>query len=365
MKIEILAENAFDRDGRHLSKVAWDISRNSTDAKLLEVLAVDAPVNEMPSVVMCITSTILEREVIAGIKEHSMWASSSRVDNLYDFKMDENVSPEAESFADDARWAMRRKHSEGQGQDRFRLLLPILSTTHYTVRLNLRACAILADYFDELAMLNEGTRRIFEAANIQFRIVVGMLGGSSIKYKPAEILGNQIPLDKPDFAETIGAFTVVHHNSIFSLRTHMIRHRLFTVVDDLKGWIRDGVSDKALNSPMAIGVSATNTAWLNVGTKRACWLAQSDLWTPMLKLAGDSIGDGLMDALPCDDGDCPFKRDVQLRLEGKDPNAPCPKYLQMYGILATDSQHEAIGKEINDGKRSDYWKKSEWLGDAK
>ena len=360
MKIETLALNATTKEGDHLSKRVWDISRGTTDAKESQILKVDAPVNEMPSVVLMISSTVLEREVIAGIKEHSMWASSSRVDDVTFFEIDENAKGEANDFAEQSRKEMRRQRDDGVGQDRFRLMLPILSMTHYTVRLNMRACAILSQYFSYLADMNPDTELIFRSASSEFSSVTNCLGGG-VNYKFAEILGEYTALKCEDSATTIGEFTVVRHNTIFSLRTHTIRHRLFSLADDLKGWIITGVARKTLSSPMLIDVAASNNAWLSVGTKRACWLAQSDLWTPMLKLAGDSIGGGLMDALPCDDGVCPFKRDVQLRLEGKDPNAPCPKYLDMYGVVPSGNQLVAIEKELSQGKRSDYWLNSGWL----
>ena len=82
MEIEIVSMDFRSADGTHHSKRAWDESRPHNDAKLEDVMRVNAPVNEMASVLLNIYSSIIVREVVAGIREHSMWASTSRVDNV-------------------------------------------------------------------------------------------------------------------------------------------------------------------------------------------------------------------------------------------------------------------------------------------
>ena len=64
--------------------------------------------------------------------------------------------------------------------------------------------------------------------------------------------------------------------------------------------------------------------WRGIYSKRSCWIAQADLWNPLLRLIINEIG-GTKDLLPCADGSCPFEKDASLRLEvGKDPNPSLP-----------------------------------------
>ena len=72
MKIKIISDDRYSRtEGdhvfgpTHLSRVAWDLSRSPDDpTPLNKILSIDAPVNEIPSMVLNIECTILERSFI-------------------------------------------------------------------------------------------------------------------------------------------------------------------------------------------------------------------------------------------------------------------------------------------------------------
>ena len=93
MQIRLVSENIIEKswsgDTRHLSDVAWVDSRHDDGTKLTDILKNDLPVNDIPSVVLSITSTIAEREVITSFTDHVMWARTSRVDDPLDFTVDE------------------------------------------------------------------------------------------------------------------------------------------------------------------------------------------------------------------------------------------------------------------------------------
>ena len=62
--------------------------------------------------------------------------------------------------------------------------------------------------------------------------------------------------------------------------------------------------------------------------KRNCWIAQADLWATFVNQVRLALGqEG--NALPCDDRPCPYEKDNRLRLQNKDPGAPCPRFAKL------------------------------------
>jgi hypothetical protein len=357
MDYEIISISTSDKQGKHLSKRAWDESRPNSDAALSDIMRVNAPVNEMPSVLLNIYSSVIEREVIAGIREHSMWASTSRVDNIWDFELVEGTPKSGVVYAEECRSAMIMKKVNGVKQDQFRLHLPMTAETHYFVRLNMRACAILHMYFLHLATLNHETAEIFNTAASDFKAIAMEMGMEDpTVYGFVDILGESVHQDNENFSRQMGSFTMVKHWAPFSLRAHMIRHRLIFLRDGLTDWIRDGIHLRSMGDKISIEAVASNDSWRGIYSKRSCWIAQADLWNPLLRLIINEIG-GTKDLLPCADGSCPFEKDASLRLEvGKDPNPPCPRHAELNGIKLNDEQMNSIKSEIESGDREDIWR---------
>ncbi|KKM78043.1 hypothetical protein LCGC14_1363930 [marine sediment metagenome] len=355
MFIELIANNDTSKNLIHLSKEVWDISRHSHDAKLQDVLKVDAPVNEMPSAVLKITSTIIEREIIASLKEHVMWACSSRVDEVIEFTLDRKASIKANKYAEVKRAYMKEEKARGVPQDKHRLNLPLLSMTTYIVRLSLRSCAVLKVYFEELAEYGEEEGDIFRGASLMFKDCIMMMG-STYEYPFVELLGASPNHISPNsnYAVRGGSFAIVNAYVPFSLRTHMIRHRLLDVRDQMREWIKHGVSEKSIGDAMNISVSASVEAWSIIMKKRSCWLAQSGMWSLVLNPISEVLGLS-KDVLPCNDGVCPFNKDVQLRLEDRDPNAPCPRHAQINDYELSKKHQRAIQNEIDQGGRNLLW----------
>jgi hypothetical protein len=89
--------------------------------------------------------------------------------------------------------------------------------------------------------------------------------------------------------------------------------------------------------------------------KRSCWIAQNNLWAPILKgmteelvLKVDPIFEGMMDP-PCVKNDefayCPIQVDNKHRLDGEDPVAPCPIWLHQ----------DYAKKHLRDSESSEEW----------
>ena len=139
MKIEIISDDRAS-SGKNLSRVAWELSRSPDDTTPLDtILSIDAPVNEIPSIVMSVQCTILEREIFASFRDHVMWARTSRVDAPSEF-----VVPEYFQLSEDNATIMLLKQKikadmdAGIIQDEYRLHMPICAMTSFTTRLSWR-----------------------------------------------------------------------------------------------------------------------------------------------------------------------------------------------------------------------------------
>ena len=68
---------------------AWLLSRDiKEDYNIESIVKVDAPVMEMPSALLNFENfTILEREIICSLRNHVVWARTSRVDDPRNFSV--------------------------------------------------------------------------------------------------------------------------------------------------------------------------------------------------------------------------------------------------------------------------------------
>ena len=153
MQIRLVSENIIEKswsgDTRHLSDVAWVGSRHNDGTKLTDILKNDLPVNDIPSVVLSITSTIAEREVITSFTDHVMWARTSRVDDPLDFTVDEVFKNTLDVGL--IKKQMKRMKQKNLRQDDYRLLLPLSAMTTYMIRISLRSLVKLGLVFSDLS----------------------------------------------------------------------------------------------------------------------------------------------------------------------------------------------------------------------
>lgn len=302
---------------------AWRLSRDPmVDTPLPEVLAVDAPVNEMPCYVLLFEDfTILEREIFTTPRNHAMWARTSRVDDPLQFTVPEEFRDRVPVGR-----IKQRMHSAKlihKPQDTWRSMLPMLAHTTWVMRISLRDLAKMALYFHHLAgkckHFKERWLRIFE----ELRALLPM-ESYDIKYS-LDLFLNEYVLNKDAFgrAKFGSGWTIVYANVPLMLRAQIVRHRPIHFIDDLFTLLRnDGIWHKDLTTSIYMEMVAPDTFWQTIMSKRNCWIAQADIWHALTVYFAD-------DTLPCKNGTCPYGADNKLRMEGKDPNPPCPIYLKL------------------------------------
>lgn len=341
MKIDILAP----ADPAHAA-LAWRLSRDveaTYDAEA--VLAVDAPVIEMPSALLnFIDMTIIEREIFCSLRNHTVWARTSRVDDPTLFTVpSEFKNKEQDQYRDD----MKRLQGQGVHQDQWRLLLPAVAHTSWTSRIHIRDIAKLIHYFKYLAQecfLSLELSGRFNAVSLCLTdTLTSMLGPDLTRAllegtKLAKYLNeDQIVIDHSNLWND-SHFQTVEITVPLGLRAQIVRHRELQFVDNLLDLIKsEELATIQLSVPISMVIVARKDIWRAIMAKRTCFIAQADLWQHLTRLFPAS-------ALPCADGNCPYKIDVQSRIEGKDPGVPCPRYCNLYEIDKTPWL-EAMNKE--------------------
>lgn len=350
MQIRILATakitNAVD---------AWRLSRDPSQHPDTEMIAgVDAPVMEMPSAILNFQEfTIVEREIFCSLRNHVVWARTSRVDDPREF-----TCPEI--FRTDDHELYRRRMilcaEQGQKQDEWRLLLPLCAHTNWTQRISLRDLARLAVYFGYLQKKVADRQLAIRFGEVQYRIIETLCEMLDGKLAIALLNSQKVIkfLHEESLPVTINStrlpnFTIINACVNVGLRAQIVRHRELQFVDDFLSVINtDDFSHLQLSKLVNMQLVARNDVWQAVLSKRACWIAQAELWQPLIKSFG------WHPPLPCaETNQCPFEVDARARLEpGKDPNPPCPVFCNLYKV-PKGPHISAMMAEAK--RRGDFW----------
>lgn len=310
MKIEIVRNCTPD-----IAEYVWRASRHQ-DADVSGVAMIDAPVMDFPILTLAIECTIAEREVFVSYRDHVMWARTSRVDDPLLFEVDSSFHA---ARYERNRQMMQENKDNGMKQDDYRMLLPMVAMTSFTLQVSIRTLSKMFLTFVQL--YRETTEGIFGMAAEKIADVLsdaGYVAGQISAY--ADVM----PLLKAEGSGRIGdMLTIYLPNAPIALRAQVIRHRSLHVKDSLRTALA-GLRNLTIGSPIAMSVSADVSVWEGIASKRQCWLAQHDLWKPLLDQAGKFLD--LSRKLPCSGGRCPYEADAVLRYSDKDPNPPCPMH---------------------------------------
>jgi hypothetical protein len=348
MKIEIISDDRYVEDN-NLSRVAWELSRSPDDETPLDtILAIDAPVNEIPSVVLGIECTIIEREIFASYRDHVMWARTSRVDDPANFDTDlyfKSTFPEELNSAKDK---IKQLVKEGVIQDEYRMLMPVCAKTSFTTRISWRGLIKLYKFFEYLCDKN----RYFIFAVREFDRVFDFK-----KYADNYSFVNPIPLLSIDEQESgkLGPIITVYQKMSIALRAQLVRHRNFTFKDNLLSIISaENMWTKCIGDDIEISISAEINFWKTVINKRQCWIAQYGIWKDIIVEAQKYLSISEND-LPCSGGSCPYVRDAEIRHTDDDPGAPCPIHSNLTNTPVNSKYLESV--KIEASYRPKFWEK--------
>ena len=303
---------------------AWKVSRpNDTTSTFEEIMKMDVPVNEFMVLNFTAKAPILIREVICSLRNHVVWARSSRVDDLNHWEIWQAIS---EDEIDECKELQGKMFLEmgAAHQDDFRRHLPVCYMTTFSFAMSLRdlakflrACLDFGHY-----MLDDFAFTLMNAVSHRSPVLSRLLEAAvhNRHYKPMPLI--------PTFKETgdgrIGDFVVVSLEMSLSLRSQAIRHRSLIILDQLHLIFDEMSMASSMETKINSQIMMPKDFAEELVRKRSCWIAQTDLWKPVVEKVEKVIGASNEPLLPCNDGKCRFKIDNDLRKAGKDPSPPCP-----------------------------------------
>ena len=349
MKIEIISDDRVS-SGKNLSRVAWELSRSPDDTTPLDtILSIDAPVNEIPSVVMSVQCTILEREIFASFRDHVMWARTSRVDAPSEF-----VVPEYFQLSEDNETILLLKQKikadmdAGIIQDEYRLHMPISAITSFTTRLSWRGLVKIYKLYEHLATINEYF--VIGKTELNNKFQLHKYAGNYSYVDPIPMLK-----EHEKTSGVIGPIVTVCQEMTIGLRAQVVRHRNYTIKDNLMEIIKsEDCWTRTLGDKITISISAEVDFWKTVVNKRQCWIAQYGIWKDIIIAAQKYISVSEQD-LPCNKGFCPYTRDAELRHTDDDPGAPCPIHSDLTSTPIAQKYMDMV--RIEASYRPAFWQK--------
>ncbi len=350
-----------------LSRRAWVNSRSIEDGTPFEtILGIDAPINDFPSFVIHVESSIMVREIITSMNDHVMWARGSRVDDIIQFEVNEQLSQRQHRDVEELRSSMIDLKNQGERQDEYRLLAPVISSTSYTIRVSLRSMIKLYHYFIKLSGEMTGTaKEIFRGAATEFIAFISLVplkGHNASKVISAYKTIDIVPALSNDSMESgqVGDFIVVSAEVPFSLRTHLIRHNSLHIKDNLIEFFSSpDIHKKTLNHKMNVQICASKGFWIKVLKERSCWMSHYGMWRQIMTALQHIIPQD-ESFLPCsgDGKACPFVGDAEQRVKGNDPNPPCPIYMEGNQTPASHEQVNEMSVMRMRDDRPHFWNKT-------
>lgn len=328
MDIKILSLDRIEQVAK-----SWRLSRDFNTDPTEDIVCVDAPVNEMVHAYLHFQDfMILEREIFVAPRNHIIWARTSRVDDPLKFQVPVNFSTLADFEL--TRDKMQYEAAKGGQQDQWRMGLPLAAMTSWTSKISFRDLVKLQQYFSYLTahpkVLPLLVGRLHQIS-IQLKAVIYHLLNSDeltekviSTMKLVKYLAEDYHQIEPGRTKLEGSMVIAAEIPI-ALRAQVIRHRNVQFVDNYFQLLCSDWYNKTIGDKVKIELSATNEIWNSIASKRSCWIAQEELWKPILEQIGTSI-------LPCANGICPYDEDARLRLTPADPGAPCPVHCDLNKI---------------------------------
>ena len=349
MKIEIISDDRVS-SGKNLSRVAWELSRSPDDTTPLDtILSIDAPVNEIPSVVMSVQCTILEREIFASFRDHVMWARTSRVDAPSEFDVPDYFK--YSDLMDDVVILKDRIKADieaGIIQDEYRMHMPVCSLTSFTTRLSWRGLIKIYKLYEYLSTIDGYF--IIGKTELDNKFQLHNYAKNYSYVDPIPLLH-----DIEMVSGKMGPIVTVYQEMTIALRAQVVRHRNYTIKDNLMEIIKSKDRwTKTLGDKIKISISAEIQFWKTVVNKRQCWIAQYGIWKNIIVEAQKHIIISEQD-LPCNKGFCPYTRDAELRHTDDDPGAPCPIHSDLTSTPIDQKYMDMV--RIEASYRPAFWQK--------
>ena len=338
-----------------ITKFAWQASRTKQDrTPLEELLQMDFPLLDLSHWTFHLRVPVLLREILVTDREHLVWSRSTRVDSLDEWQLWSGIEDHdelREHVQEIYKRMQAERHSSGlvQGQESWRQLLPMSYMADFSWKISTRNLFKCITYLKRLNKALYSESDLTAAGVDKLRLMLynficelsGILSSSrnlevpehygTHEWLPAIDEGKLF--DKDYRLQQWQSISVQLPNASWALRSQVVRHGALQIRDNLKATIM-ALGDDTFHITMRektchLELYGQKEVWRGILEKRNCWLAQKDLWYPILEQVNKSehfLEVGLV--LPCTDSSCPFPVDNAARLAGEDPGLPCPIWLR-------------------------------------
>jgi hypothetical protein len=323
---------------------SWYTSRpNDKSSRFQEIMKMDVPVNEFMTINFVATAPILVREVICTRRNHVVWARSSRVDDLSVWGVWQGISDEEYNTAVNLHEKMKQEMTSSH-QDDFRRHLPICYMTTFSFSMSFRDLVkfLIACRNFYHPMMTEFADAILKSIQQKLELLGRWINDavSEEYYKPFPLLPSFVNFE----SNTVGDFVIVSAPISLALRSQAIRHRDLVFRDEMQTLFQKGKLSSSMETEIRAQILMSLGFAEEIVRKRSCWIAQTDLWMPIISEIQKAIGQSDRLLLPCDDGKCRFKIDNDLRKQRQDPSPPCPIAAKIEGSHFSPE----VGKEASD-----------------
>jgi len=338
-------------------KSAWMTSRPKvSEIYYLEVLSIDTPVSELGGIVVELEVPIIVREIICSPRDHIVWAQTSRVQDLHNWTVPDTISAADLKSCITQNDIMLDKKKKGVPQDTYRQELPLSYLTKFTARISLRTWMKYVLFFQRIRDqapestkdfwhdvykmfydgLKEITEHFFNFTDMEYNVLLSKI--KMIDYLPR--------IKNEDIDESIATSNeiAIRVTAPIALRAQVVRHRPLHVVDNLIDVVlSENMMTINISHSVHMSISATNETWKHVVGSRTCWMAQFDIWYPIVEKVTKILGIKSM-LIPCMDGSCPYGEDARQRERKLDPGLPCPRFTTLHGVTKDLSSNFDLDK---------------------
>lgn len=361
IKVEIVSLS----DWKYILQQARALTRPGSSEPSYELLKLDAPIGDLPSVVLCFTTPILIREVVTSLRDIGVWSQSTRVLDLDNWDIVEGLSKEEYDRIDLDLKSHYDQELKTKTQDMARMLLPTAHCSKYLVRISLRTLIKLYKYAHHLESIAIGSAKVVcTAFREQLDLVCYELfndHGTEFfrellrSINMVEILHSvSMPFTSSGTEDSITISCMMP----LAMRAQIIRHRMFQVSDDFKDLFK---SDNALVTPIRheirVKMTAHTSIWREVARTRNCWLAQGELWAPILREVNKIMmqnGNGMELPLPCSDGTCTYHAECMKRVTREEPGLPCPRHLLLRKAMGDTQPLKLFSDYFHDDEGTEH-----------
>lgn len=286
-----------------------------------KILKMDMSLQSLNPICLHFKSSMAFRELITTLRDHSVWAQTSRVNPISQMQIPDYATEIGLDYDDLVNEILSLGLLPTEQQDDFRQNLRMCTLTEYFATLDIRSWIRFCKY------LFEYQTEYFKIYGIPIlgELLVSLEEFFKYSYTSSLIPGN---LDYEDQLIAIGDYYFISTEISFSLRAQLVRHKYIQITDELPFMHISMLEGSKLCDKERVNLIMKKCDYAELARKRSCWIAQFSLYCDLLKPW--FTDHNLIETIPCNGckDKCAYSGDMQGRLEGKDPGLVCPLWLE-------------------------------------